>query len=153
MQLTVTYNTESLFSRCRNDGDVTNQSAGVYVIPIVDTSKINTDTFYVGSTKRVLSTRCKEHYADLKFGRTSTALSRWCLDGKGIPLWEGARIIATQRTECQIRILEAIYIYITRHDNCNDSVALQLPFPWREMLNNTERPKFLKMLLDNCTRS
>lgn len=109
--------------------------AGVYEIPFIrENGRIQ---FYIGMTGRSFKTRKKEHMADVKFGRQTTALAR--LNNKE-PLhikFEESKIIYPSRFYYTSVIRESIEIFLRSESICNESASFNLPGIWREMLERT----------------
>lgn len=111
------------------------QQAGVYQIPF---TKVNGPVmYYIGMTGRKFETRKKEHKADIKYNKTTTALAR-LNNSEPIEIsFENSKIIYPSQNYQSTIIREAIEIF-TRSDNvCNDSAAYNIPNIWKETLRRT----------------
>ncbi|XP_023239389.1 RNA polymerase I-specific transcription initiation factor RRN3-like [Centruroides sculpturatus] len=66
----------TIFNLLRNGKDPPNpiRRPGIYSIPMKD-NRCDRDLIYIGSTKRSMGVRIQEHLADIRHGRTSTALA------------------------------------------------------------------------------
>ncbi|XP_023235591.1 uncharacterized protein LOC111634974 [Centruroides sculpturatus] len=131
----------TIFDWLRNGKDTpdSNRLPGVYSVPIID-HRDNSEVFYIGSTKRNLVTRIKEHKADTLHHRNNTALAVYSSDPEIEPLFPLARIIhTTVRTEHLIW-LEAIYICLNtlRNKHCiNFKQEMKISTAWEAFLNKT----------------
>lgn len=106
--------------------------AGVYEIPF--RGENGRVLFYIGMTSRSFKIRKREHMADVKFGRQTTALAR--LNNKE-PIkidFEESRIIYPSNFYYTSVIRESIEIFLRSENICNESASFNLPGIWREML-------------------
>ncbi|XP_023214057.1 uncharacterized protein LOC111616934 [Centruroides sculpturatus] len=93
----------SIFNILTNGKDQPDKDklSGVYSIPIID-RRCDKNLLYVGSTKRSLEVRLKEHAADIQKQRNTTALAVYASDPDIYPEFKKARIIRTARTLYQM---------------------------------------------------
>ncbi|XP_023220470.1 uncharacterized protein LOC111622342 [Centruroides sculpturatus] len=130
----------TIFRMLNNAKDTPHQNklAGVYRIPIKD-HRCDKSLVYVGSTKRPLEVRIKEHKADILHKRYSTALAQFATDPDIQAVFDEAKVIYTTQLIQHLRWMEAIYIYKTaREDNCiNNKDELSLSMAWQTLIYDT----------------
>ncbi|XP_067124079.1 uncharacterized protein [Centruroides vittatus] len=127
----------------RNGKDTSNKERlpGVYSIPIMD-HRTDRSLVYVGSTKRSLEVRLKEHASDILHARSTTALAIYASDPEVEPLLNQAKLIRTTQCVHHLRWLEALCIYMAtlREDNCiNNKDEIALSTAWQALINKNLR--------------
>ena len=93
---------------------LTNSDSVVYKIPCKTCNQA-----YFGETGRGLSTRLKEHQADLRHHRVSNALVVHAERTDHLPDWKGATVLHNNLSRTERRAVEAAYI--TTEENINTS--------------------------------
>ncbi|XP_067135187.1 uncharacterized protein [Centruroides vittatus] len=127
----------TIYSLLRNGKDPSdpNRMAGVYRILIKD-KRFNRNLIYIGSTKRSMEVRVKEHKVDIRYNRATTSLAVYASE-PGINVdFTGAKLI-TKTTQIEhLKWLEAIEIHkaqsATTCINSHDEIALSLA--WQALL-------------------
>ncbi|XP_023240403.1 uncharacterized protein LOC111638866 [Centruroides sculpturatus] len=131
----------TVFNILRNAKDPPNNHmlSGVYTIPLKD-HRCDEQLLYIGSTKRSLSVRLKEHIADIQHGRITTALARYATDPDIEPKFSEARIIHTTPHTEHLRWIEAMSIYkAARNNRCiNNKEELSLSLAWEMLIQDRE---------------
>lgn len=106
--------------------------AGVYEIPYIN-SKGNREC-YIGMTGRTFKKRRKEHEADVKYARETTALARKNNVESINILFGESRIIYRSQESFASLVRETIEIMTRKGDICNDVTSFTLPKVWTEFL-------------------
>ncbi|XP_067133805.1 uncharacterized protein [Centruroides vittatus] len=127
----------------KNGKDISNKERlpGVYSIPIMD-HRTDRGLIYVGSTKRSLEVRLKEHESDILHARSTTALAIYASDPEIEPFLNQAKIIHTTQCVNHLRWLEALCIYKAnlKEDNCiNNKDEIALSTAWQALINKNLR--------------
>ncbi|XP_023213744.1 uncharacterized protein LOC111639639 [Centruroides sculpturatus] len=133
----------TIFDILRNGKDTPNKERrpGVYTIPMID-HRWNRSLIYVGSTKRSLEVRIKEHMADILHARQNTALAVYASDTEIEPLFSQAKVIRTTKYTHHLRWLEALYICMAtlKDDNCiNNKDEIILSTAWQVLVDKKLR--------------
>ncbi|XP_067129598.1 uncharacterized protein [Centruroides vittatus] len=127
----------SIYSLSRNGKDAHNpyRLLGVYSIPLQD-DRWQKQLLYVGSTKRPLCTRIKEHKSDITRHKYTTALSTYAANPDITPNFNEARVICTTQHQEHLRTLEEIEIYkADRTTTCiNFKEEMNLSTAWQFLL-------------------
>ncbi|XP_045106849.1 uncharacterized protein LOC123501873 [Portunus trituberculatus] len=89
-----------------------NEDSVVYQIPCN-----GSDSSYYGETGRGLATRIKEHQADLRHHRPSSALVDHADKTGNLPNWKGMRAIQSGIEERTRKVLESLYISTNNNIN------------------------------------
>ncbi|XP_023220855.1 uncharacterized protein LOC111622667 [Centruroides sculpturatus] len=130
----------TLFRLLSNAKDTPQQDmmAGVYSITIRD-RRCDEELLYIGSTKRSLGVRIKEHKADILHKRPTTALAQYATDPEIQPLFDQAKIIYTTHQTQYLRLMEAIFIHkATQGNNCiNSKDEISLSVAWQTLIYDT----------------
>ncbi|XP_023213993.1 uncharacterized protein LOC111616874 [Centruroides sculpturatus] len=102
----------TIFRILRNDKDPPDctRLPGIYSIPLRD-NRQNAELLYNGLTKRSLNTRLREHQADIRHGRLTTALATYASNPEIEVHFERATIIVNTPHQQQLRWLEAAAIH------------------------------------------
>ncbi|XP_067145331.1 uncharacterized protein [Centruroides vittatus] len=131
----------TIFEWLRNGKDAPdkNRLPGIYSIPIAD-HRDNSEAIYIGSTKRNIQTRIKEHKADILHHRQNTALAVYSSDPEIEPLFTCAAIIHPTFRQDHLKWLEAIYILLNTRSNThciNFKKEIILSSAWEAFLNRS----------------
>ncbi|XP_067119750.1 uncharacterized protein [Centruroides vittatus] len=130
---------QTIFQILRNGKDPPNpiRLPGIYTIPLRD-HRFDRDMVYIGSTKRTMGIRIKEHKADIAHKRLTTALSTYATDQEVTADFTAARIILTTNHPEHLKLLEAMEIYRagcnTTCINFKDELALSAA--WQLLLED-----------------
>ncbi|XP_023217499.1 uncharacterized protein LOC111619905 [Centruroides sculpturatus] len=128
----------TLFDILRNekDGSRMEKISGVYKIPIRD-NRFNRDLVYVGSTKRSLEVRLKEHISDIQHNRHTTSLSTYATDPEIVADFNAARIIASTPHIHQLKWLEEMEIFraYDKSECINSREEISLSRAWQKLLH------------------
>ncbi|XP_023225839.1 uncharacterized protein LOC111626625 [Centruroides sculpturatus] len=128
----------TLFDILRNekDGSRMERISGVYKIPIRD-NRFNRDLVYVGSTKRSLEVRLKEHISDIQHNRHTTSLSTYATDPEIVADFNAARIIASTPHIHQLKWLEEMEIFraYDKSECINSREEISLSMAWKKLLH------------------
>ena len=97
----------------RKVNNAENEESVVYKIPCT-----SCDTVYYGETYRGIDKRLKEHKADVRYHRTTSALVNHIDEKNHLPNWKEAIVIEKGLTKQQRKVLEALFI-ANNNDNMN----------------------------------
>ncbi|XP_023217405.1 uncharacterized protein LOC111619817 [Centruroides sculpturatus] len=102
----------TIYSLLRNGKDNSNPNRlpGIYSIPLKD-NRWDRPLVYIGSTKRSLATRLKEHKSDIEHNKCTTALSTYATNPDITPFFDEAHVIRTTQHPEQLKTLEAVEIF------------------------------------------
>ncbi|XP_023225560.1 uncharacterized protein LOC111626420 [Centruroides sculpturatus] len=111
---------------------------GVYAVPLED-KRYDRQLTYIGSTKRSLKVRLKEHESDIQQGRYTTSLATYTSEQEIIADLRAAKIIKTNSNPQQLKWLEAMEIFkVGRNNTCiNYKEEMALSIAWKILLNNS----------------
>ncbi|XP_067119212.1 uncharacterized protein [Centruroides vittatus] len=128
-----------ILKNCKDPPDP-NRMYGVYSIPLRD-NRWQRELVYIGSTKRSLKTRLKEHQADLQHWKLNTALSIYASDQDINAELDKAKIIVTTPHPEHIKWLEAVAIYKTSCNNIciNQKEEIDISSAWQILLDTHKR--------------
>ncbi|XP_067133748.1 uncharacterized protein [Centruroides vittatus] len=128
-----------ILKNCKDPPDP-NRMYGVYSIPLRD-NRWQRELVYIGSTKRSLKTRLKEHQADLQHRKLNTALSIYASDQDINAELDKAKIIVTTPHPEHIKWLEAVAIYKTSCNNIciNQKEEINISSAWQILLDTHKR--------------
>ncbi|XP_067133444.1 uncharacterized protein [Centruroides vittatus] len=137
-QVSITYKRcPNIYQLLRNAKDPPNQDKlpRVYAIPLKD-HRCDEDLWYIGSTKKLLVARIKEHKADIRHQRCTTALARYATEPDIQPRFDEARIIHTTPLIHHLRWMEAVHIHKTARDKkcINSKEELSLSVAWQMLI-------------------
>ena len=118
---------QSLFVKHKAKQDPLRKS-GIYQIPC------ECGLIYTGQTKRNFGKRLKEHQADIRHSRESTALAQHCKEKGHTPDWKDACIVAQPKTKLQRHIAENVWIAQTGQLSMNWNEGPGLHPAWRSLL-------------------
>ena len=111
--------------------DIAMNSSIVYKIPC------SCGRIYIGETIRRLEQRILEHKDACKKGdERKSAIAEHCWQNQHPILWNEVSIIDRAQGVKELRVKEAIHIYMTpQHQYFNRDVGLELPTCWKTILN------------------
>ncbi|XP_023236872.1 uncharacterized protein LOC111635958 [Centruroides sculpturatus] len=134
--------TGTLYDLLRNAKDAIDltRAPGVYSIPIRD-DRFNRDLVYIGSTIRSTQKRIREHQADIKHKRHTTALSTYVTDPEIRADFRNTKVIRHVFRADHIRHLEAWEIHKARRGgNCiNYKDGETLAQAWKYLFEEFEQ--------------
>lgn len=120
----------TIFNILRNEKDhiLNSRKSGVYSIPLYSRDE-GTTQYYIGSTKRNLDKMLKEHKADIKAGRMSTALAIKAYEHDVMIDWGRATILKSIYDGRGLTTIEAIELekVARTHITINNSSHVVLP--------------------------
>ncbi|XP_023239065.1 uncharacterized protein LOC111637733 [Centruroides sculpturatus] len=130
----------TIFNLLRNGKDPPNpiRRPGIYSIPVKD-NRCDRNLIYIGSTKRSLGVRIQEHLADIRHGRTSTALATYVTDPDIVANFSQAILLHDSPPIEHLKWLEAMHIFISSTNNTciNFKEEMLLSMAWHELIHNT----------------
>ncbi|XP_067129254.1 uncharacterized protein [Centruroides vittatus] len=128
-----------ILKNCKDPPDP-NRMYVVYSILLID-NRWQRELIYIGSTKRSLRTRLKEHQADLQHQKLNTALSIYASDQDIKAELDKAKIIVTTPHPEHIKWLEAIAIYKMSFNNIciNRKEEINISSAWQVLFNVHKR--------------
>ncbi|XP_067119136.1 uncharacterized protein [Centruroides vittatus] len=133
---------QDVYKLLRNAKDKLNplRAPGVYSIPVRD-DRVGQELVYIGSTKRSIQQRVKEHRYDISHQRCTTALSTYATDPEIHADLNNARLINSALQTDDIRALEALEIYRAgRTGKCiNTKDGNTLSHVWRYVCDEYEK--------------
>ncbi|XP_067141303.1 uncharacterized protein [Centruroides vittatus] len=131
---------QTLFRILSNSKDPPNPDRlpGVYMIPLED-HRCDRQLTYIGSTKRALKVRLKEHESDIHHGRYTTALATYASEEEITADLHAAKIIIPSYNPQQLKWLEAIEIFKAglRNTCVNHKDEMILSSAWQVVLENS----------------
>ncbi|XP_067136876.1 uncharacterized protein [Centruroides vittatus] len=131
---------QTLFRILSNGKDPPNPDRlpGVYMIPLED-HRCDRQLTYIGSTKRALKVRLKEHESDIHHGRYTTALATYASEEEITADLHAAKIIIPSYNPQQLKWLEAIEIFKAglRNTCVNHKDEMILSSAWQVVLENS----------------
>ncbi|XP_023244611.1 uncharacterized protein LOC111642490 [Centruroides sculpturatus] len=134
--------TPNVYQLLRNAKDKQNdmRAPGVYSIPVRD-DRFKQERVYIGSTKRSIQQRVKEHKYDIEHARYTTALSTYATDPDIHAELSKARLINRAFHTDHIRALEALEIYKAgRTGRCiNNKDGNTLSYAWRYVCEEQQK--------------
>ncbi|XP_067134137.1 uncharacterized protein [Centruroides vittatus] len=124
----------SVYSLLRNGKDNLDMknAPGIYAVPLWD-DRFNRSLVYVGSTKRSLHQRLREHRYDIANNKLSTTLATYATQQGITADLQNARIIRMSNHTDQLRTLESLEIYKAGlHNTCiNYNDAINISQAWK----------------------
>ncbi|XP_067139197.1 uncharacterized protein [Centruroides vittatus] len=125
-----------VFSLLRNGKDPVDveRAPGVYRIPLRD-HRFGRDLVYIGSTKRSLGQRIREHKTDIEKKKTNTALAVYASENGITPGLQRATLIRRTRQAQHLKYLEALEIFKADSQglSINFKDEIQLSKAWQAM--------------------
>lgn len=109
----------SIFSKTKDKLKREEQHDAVYQIHCKGNDQEKCKQSYIGTTKRAVSTRVKEHETDIAKQKYSTALSQHMIDNKHEADFENIKILDIERRESTRYTLEALRIQQNIHETMN----------------------------------
>ncbi|XP_023215663.1 uncharacterized protein LOC111618382 [Centruroides sculpturatus] len=109
---------------------------GIYSIPLRD-HRFDREMVYIGSTRRSLGNRIKEHKTDIQHNRTTMALSTYVTDQDIMADFDASHIILTTTHPEHLKWLEAMEIFRAgRNTTCiNFKEEIVLSTAWQILLD------------------
>ncbi|XP_023223630.1 uncharacterized protein LOC111624892 [Centruroides sculpturatus] len=130
----------TIFNILRNGKDPPNPSRrpGVYSVPLRD-NRFDRDLIYIGSTKRSIGVRIQEHKADIRHGRTSTALATYATDPGIVADFNRTNLLLGAPPNEHLKWLEAMHIFKSSIETTciNFKEEMILSMAWQELIHNT----------------
>ncbi|XP_067132619.1 uncharacterized protein [Centruroides vittatus] len=134
----------SVYSLLRNGKDNLDMkhAPGVYEVPLWD-DRFNRSLVYVGSTKRSLHQRLREHRYDIANNKLSTTLATYATQQGITADLKNARIIRMSQHTDQLRTLETLEIYKAGlHNTCiNYKDAINISQAWKFCYEGIPHPQ------------
>lgn len=123
----------NLLRLIKRDRDSYSPVGGVYRIPLLDNDQ--NIKYYIGMTKRTLTTRLREHKYNLKICNNNSVLVDNILNNGLRPLWDSAEILAAPSTYSELRFRETLEIEkCQKTKNCINFPTYDIPTLWKSML-------------------